>query len=236
MTPTWFRRTLHRTVQSLGADRNASLLAGESALAAAAGVSSAFGGIYILRLGASNALIGLMSALPALVAMLLYVPAGLFLQRRRRLVPWVVGPQLVFRVLYFSLGLAPFLFPQHLIQATAVIMMLTTLPQILSNVGNRAAVITWRVTLGNGTGALLVFLAGRWLDSYGRFPANYQLLFVVCFFVGLVHTWSIGQLKAPDQAAPAPPRPRRRGGRRPRFQGWRCSARIRCLPAYWSTG
>jgi MFS family permease len=201
--------------QSLrGLDRNALLLASESLLSCAAGVASAFGGIFFLRLNPSNALIGLTSSLPALAAMLLYVPAGLFLQRRKHLVPWVVGSLLLFRGVYLGIGLAPFVFRQNLVVAVAVLNMLSTLPNILVSVGfgpvmaealsarNRASVITWRVTLGNGSGALLVFLAGRWLDRYGRFPLNYQLLYILCVGIGLVHAWLVSQIRVRPQEAP----------------------------------
>ena len=203
------RRVLADSLRGL--ERNALLLASEASLSAAAGVASAFGGILILRLGASNSLIALMSSLPALVSMLLYVPAGLFLQKRTSLVPWVVASLLVFRALYLMIGLGPSLFHQNLVVAIGILMMLTTLPNILVSVGfgplmadaipasNRASVLTWRVTLGNGTGALLVFLAGRWLDSYGRFPLNYQLLYIICVVIGLAHAWVVSRIKVPPQ-------------------------------------
>jgi Na+/melibiose symporter-like transporter len=211
-------------------DRNTLIFATESALAAAAGVASAFNGAYILRLGASNALIGLMSSLPSLATMLLYIPVGLFL-RKRRIVPWVVGGQAAFRAIYLLIALAPLVTGRAVTQVTAILMMLAALPPIISSVSlgplmsdvipphQRASLITWRTTLRNGTAALLVYLAGVWLDRHkGAFPANHQWLYLASVAMGVAHTCLLALIRPPAKpvgqlgseaslvAAPAPPR------------------------------
>jgi len=56
----------------------------------ATGVGS-FLAIFLVRLGASGLLIGLLTSLPALTGALLAVPIGRFLERQRNIVPWYSG-------------------------------------------------------------------------------------------------------------------------------------------------
>lgn len=201
-------RTLARAWQ--GGDRNTLIFITEAALAAAAGVGSAYNGAYVLRLGASNTLIGLMSSLPSLATMLLYIPIGLFLQKRK-IVPWIVGGQVTYRALYILIALAPLFAGQAVPQVTAALMMLAALPPIISSVSlnplisdvvppeQRASLITWRSTLRYGTAALLVYAAGRWLDLYGAFPANYQWLYLASALVGILHACLLSMIRVPAQ-------------------------------------
>ena len=70
--------------------RNARLLYREIFFSSILGGIIAFNSAYVLRLGATNGDISLLSALPALVAMLVAIPAGQFLQGRSRPKRWIL--------------------------------------------------------------------------------------------------------------------------------------------------
>ncbi|NLG27634.1 MAG: MFS transporter [Chloroflexi bacterium] len=198
-------------------DRNTLIFALEPALAAAAGLGSAFNSAYLLRLGAPNTLMGLLASLPSLAVMLLYIPAGLFMQRRRT-IPWVVGGQALYRGLYLLIAAAPLFAGAAVTQVTAGLMMLASVAPILSSVAltplmsdvippqQRASVIAWRTTLRNGTAAGLVYLAGLWLDGFGRFPLNHQWLYLFSALLGVLHTLLLALIKPPARADTAPQR------------------------------
>ena len=61
-------------------DRNAFYLVLEIFWAAALGAAANFNTPYVIRLGATNTDVGLLTAIPALVAILVSIPAGSFLQ------------------------------------------------------------------------------------------------------------------------------------------------------------
>ena len=57
-------------------------------IAAAAG---SFLPVFLTRLGATSFQVGLLSAMPAIGGLFLCVAVGRFLQRQRRIVPWLTG-------------------------------------------------------------------------------------------------------------------------------------------------
>ncbi|MDZ4719766.1 MAG: hypothetical protein SH847_15050, partial [Roseiflexaceae bacterium] len=50
--------------------------------------AAAYLSVFLVRLGASPLLVGLLTSLPALTGMLLAIPLGRFLERQRNMVPW----------------------------------------------------------------------------------------------------------------------------------------------------
>lgn len=196
-------------------DRNALIFAVEPAFAAAAGLASAFNSAYLLRLGASTTLMGLMASLPSFATMLLYIPAGLFMQRRSP-IRWIVGGQVTYRALYLLIAAAPLFVGPGLAQVTAGLLMVAALAPIISSVAlgplmsdvippqQRASIIAWRTTLRNGAAAALVFVAGRWLDRFGRFPANHQWLYLISALLGLLHAGLLSRIRPPARVEVSP--------------------------------
>ena len=72
-------------------ERNTYFLYAEVLFAAALSASAAFNSAYILRLGGSNTLVGLLSSIPALLAIFAYLPSARILERQANQMPWVVG-------------------------------------------------------------------------------------------------------------------------------------------------
>jgi len=75
-----------------------------------------FTSVFLVRLGAPNYLVGLLSSLPALMIILTVLPAGAFVKRQRDLVKVSNWSRLIYRIVigsfgflvYLPAGLAPF--------------------------------------------------------------------------------------------------------------------------------
>ena len=100
----WLRLNLATTD-----DRNAWYLYVELFWAAILGIAAAFNAAFAVHLGAKNSHIGLLNALPALVAILVSIPAGRFLERRAKRQAWVLGSLFVNRMGYVLVALVPWL-------------------------------------------------------------------------------------------------------------------------------
>jgi hypothetical protein len=68
--------------------------------------------VFLVRLGASNFMVGLLTSMPALAGMLLAMPIGEFLGRQRQIVPWFSKARLFVLSCYALTGLVPFFFMQ----------------------------------------------------------------------------------------------------------------------------
>lgn len=196
------------------AERNARLLEIEVFWAAFLSAAAAFNAAYALRLGATNAQIGLLSSIPALITLLITIPAGQFLNRRARRMPWVIGSLALARLGYLAVALIPFLNRPD--AGTLVVWTLIGLaaPAALFGVGwnsmladvvpeaKRARLFAVRnivlaIVVTAGT-----FVAGRWL-SVTRPPLNYQVVYLVGFFGAVLSTIYIMMMRVPDSPVAA---------------------------------
>ncbi|MGQ9839166.1 MAG: MFS transporter [Anaerolineae bacterium] len=153
-----------------------------------AGVGS-FLSVFLVRLGASSFLIGLLTAMPALTGMLLAMPAGEFLARQRNIVPWFARSRFLVLSCYVLTGLVPFLIKTHQPEAIILIWALATLPQTLVTVGftvvmggvagpgGRLTLMSRRWAILGLTNTLTVLLVGQLLRLFD-FPLNYQVVFI----------------------------------------------------------
>src|SRR5512138_134841 len=78
-------------------DRNAWYLVVELFWASILGSVATFNAAYAIRLGADNFQVSLLSSIPALLAVLVSYPAGQFLERRSRRMPWILGSLFAYR-------------------------------------------------------------------------------------------------------------------------------------------
>jgi MFS family permease len=213
-----YKRAQYLLASFRASDANERILYGDSIAMAAAGAATAFTSAYLIRLGAPNALLGLMSSIPALLSVLLFVPGGMLLQRREGHRRWIVLNQLASRLAYLFVALLPLVVDRNLAPLSAALVIATTIPNIFYSVAwtpllsdvipleARARVLSWRTTLSNVVSAPLVFLAGRWLEWW-EFPANYQSLYVIGFAIGLLHVWLLSRIREPEsRPRPVPPR------------------------------
>src|SRR6266542_2857014 len=107
-------RVLNRWVELKGytpTDRNLFLLCMEIIPIGFASGALAFNGPFVLKLGASNSLIGAMASLPALMVIIFTLPAARFMERVRTRKPWVTGSLGISRTIYLLIALVPWLLP-----------------------------------------------------------------------------------------------------------------------------
>lgn len=152
------------------------------------GVSTAFLEVFAVRLGATSLQIGLLTALPALVNVVVPVPAAGLLERQEKPIPLLRRTMLWQRLAFLLLALVPFLGDRWQVAAIVILVALGTLPAAILNLGitvligdlvaprDRATVVSRRNVILAGTTALVALAGGWWLD-FVPFPLNYQLLF-----------------------------------------------------------
>jgi MFS family permease len=192
-------------------DRNAWYLVVEMFWSSILGSVALFNAAFAIRLGADNFQVGLLSSIPALMAVLVSIPAGHFLQRRSRRAPWVFGSLLAHRAGYLLVALAPLLGflgiePGLLVE---VILVMISAPAHFFNVGwiplladvvpenRRAAVFTARNIINQATVSVMVFLCGQWLSRV-IFPINYQVLYAFGFAVSMISMYYLHKMHVPD--------------------------------------
>lgn len=154
--------------------------------------------VFLTRLGASNILVGLLTAMPAVTGVLISIPLGHFLGSRRNPVVWYARSRVWVLSSYALTGLVPFFFPADTtIWAIIVIWAVATVPQTMTNIlftlvmtavagpSRRLSLMSRRwATLGI-TNAVSVAMVGLTLDLL-NFPINYQLVFICSFVGGLI--------------------------------------------------
>jgi Na+/melibiose symporter-like transporter len=191
--------------------RNAYLLVVELFWAAILGSAGTFNAAFALRLEASNADVAYLSSIPALLAVLVSVPAGRFLQARTRRTPWIFWALFINRLSYLLIAAIPWLGGLHIPLGSLVVgvLVLSTLPAHFFNVGwfpllaeavdarSRAGLVTARMMIANATTALFSFLFGQLL-SYIVFPYNYTLMYVIGFSASVGSMLCLIKLKIPD--------------------------------------
>jgi len=145
--------------------------------------------VFLLRLGASDLLIGLLTAMPSLAGILLAMPVGEFLARQPHIVPWYSRARLSVLSCYVLTGLVPFFFTNHRPEAIILIWALAAIPQIFAGVSltammgavagprGRLALASQRWSIFGLVSALTILIAGQVLRRLG-FPLNYQVVFI----------------------------------------------------------
>ena len=174
-----------------------------------AGVGS-FLAVFMVRLGATDFQVGLLTAMPALTGMLLAMPAGEFLSRQRHIVPWFARSRFLVLICYVLTGLVPFLVPNRAPGAIILIWALATLPQTLVSVGftvvmggvagpaGRFTLMSRRWAILGLTNSLTVLIVGQMLKWF-EFPLNYQVVFIGSAVGALISVVFSSSIKLPPQ-------------------------------------
>ncbi len=198
-------------------ERNAWYFNAEILFATFLTIAATFNNAYAIRMGASNALIGLLASLPALIGILVSIPAGQILKKQKNLKPFVFTNLLINRLGYVLIVLLPWIFgiSPHMGTIIIVILIAISLPGQLFSVGftpimaisipekKRAAVISsrhliWNIALCAGT-----YMAGIWLDHI-KFPVNYYFLYLFGFSVSLLSQFLLNKIQIPDNPPQEP--------------------------------
>jgi MFS family permease len=177
---------------ALPEDQNARFLIIEIFWASMLASAATFNAAFSLRLGATNAEVGLLTSIPALMAVLFSIPAGNFLNKISRRKPWILGSLVLYRSAFLVIALLPFIYQPNRKLAVIVIALLVLFSSsahffnvgfipMLSDVvpiGKRASVFSARNIVYNLSLSICGFLFGIWLDKI-IFPANYQILILL---------------------------------------------------------
>jgi predicted MFS family arabinose efflux permease len=191
-----------------------------------AGSVTAFLSIYAARLGATGLQIGLLTAAPAIVSLIVSLPAGRWLERHSLIrVPFYGS--IAQRAGYPVIMILPWLFPaSSQIWALELTILLMSVPGALLMISfnsmfvqvippdQRAQVVGWRNALLAISVTVTSLLCGRLLD-WIAFPLNYQIVFGLGTLGAALSTWHLGHIrapKAPMQPGCRSPRNARSGG------------------------
>jgi len=182
--------------------------------------------VFLVRLGASPFLVGLLTSMPALTGIVLALPVGRMLERQRNIVPWYSRARVWVLGSYALTGLVPFIFPLEVAPIPIIVIWaIATVPQTIVNVAftvvmgavagpdKRYYLMSRRWSILGVTTSVTVALAGWLLESI-HFPFNYQMVFIGSFLGGLLSFVFSSRIVIPNQdLAAASPRGLRRRDR-----------------------
>lgn len=185
--------------------RNIALLYGEIAfIGILNGTIGTYLGIFAIRLGASNSLIGLMSSLPAFITVLLMYPASQLVNLWKDKIEINKWTFLFTRILYLPLAFVPY-FPQPAL-FILIIVTLLAIPATSANIAFNVMFIDLipsylRATILSNRNMLLMFiqtftstLVGYLLDRT-KFPINFQVVMFIGFVASMMSLYLMTFLK-----------------------------------------
>lgn len=170
------------------------------------GSAMAFISVYLVRIGASDFQVGMMTAVPAIVALACSLPAGWWLNRRP-VDRAVFHASVLFRFFYLLWIPLPLLAPAPLqIWLILAITLVMSIPGTALNVGFNALFADavppeWRgrvVGTRNATLAISLILASLlsgWLLQRLPYPANYQVVFALGFMGAMLSSAHLNQVR-----------------------------------------
>lgn len=178
----------------------------------------AFNGAYVLRLGASNTAISLMSALPPLAAIFIALPAGYFLQARRHPRWWTLASLGVHWLGFLLLAVVPWVRLPGLSPGGLAVLIIFVfaipshvagigIPSLLAEVipeAHRIRVFATRGLINSIVVSGATLAVGAWLTAV-VFPVNYQAIYVFGWVCGLLSLASLARIRLAARASPAGP-------------------------------
>jgi MFS family permease len=196
-------------------ERNIQLLYFDVFFAAIFMAVMAFNATFVLRLGASNQMIGWLSSIPSLFAMLMMIPAARFLERKLHQAPWINWSLFIGRLMFLGVALVPWLTDHLQAEIIIWILILRSIPMnffsagfspMLANVipaRDRARILGNRSIINSAVVALSTFLFGKWLDagtalSWATFPFNYQVMYLLGAVAAVLSAYFVSRIKIPS--------------------------------------
>ena len=170
--------------------------------------------VFLVRLGATPFMVGLLTSMPALTGMILAIPVGRLLERQRDILPWYSRVRVLVLGSYALTGLVPFLFPSNAaIIAIIAIWAIATVPQAVVNVAftmvmsavagcnQRYYLMSRRWSIMGVTTAITVALVCVFLDMFS-FSFNYQFVFIASFAGGMLSFAFSNRIELPPSTTP----------------------------------
>ena len=194
-------------------DRNAWFLVLEIFWASMLASAATFNAAFALRLGATNSQVGLLTSIPALMAVLVSLPAGRFLNSKTRRKPWILGSLVLYRSVFLFIALLPLIKLTEATLAALVIGLIVSFSGLAHffNVGwipllsdvvpedKRAGVFSARSIIYNISMSICGILFGIWLEKK-IFPGNYQILYAFGFATSLLSFYYLLKVQVPDSS------------------------------------
>ncbi len=197
-------------------DQNAWNLYGDIAwFGILSGVANSFLSVFVLRLGGSDVHVGLLSALPALIAIFASLPGSRLVEREKKPLSILIWSGFLNRAGYLAIALVPLALTVFRPDAIVVLVGLLTIPGAIATVAfttmfgravkpeHRARVVSVRNIWLGITSTAMAFIGGKFLD-YVIFPINYQILFCAAFAGSMMSLYYLTRIRLAD--APSPQR------------------------------
>lgn len=214
----------------------------ESALIGAISSAGVFLPIFLARLGASTFEVSLLVALPSITGVILAIPLGGLIQRRRNIIPWYSMGRLGGQLSYVAIAIAAFLLPREaVIPGVLAIWGVATVFSTITSISfavvmDATAGTRGRYELMSRRWSILGFMSGISLAvvgmaleaGEGRFPLNYQVVFTALGLMGFVAFRYGSAIRVPDH----PVSPTGPGGVRGTIGVGETIARVRSQPAF----
>jgi len=169
-------------------------------------IAGTFTGVFAVRLGASNQLLGLLVSLPALIGIFWQLPAARMVERQRRRLPIMLMAFLLTRLGYLVTAILPWLLHLWRPQALVALVVLMAVPGTVANIGftsmmadvvaphRRATVVNTRNMLLSFTTTVTALATGRLLDLF-PFPINYQGAFLIGFAASMLSLINLARIR-----------------------------------------
>lgn len=169
--------------------------------------------VFVVRLGASSLLVSLLTSLPALLGVLLSIPAGIYVARQPDPVRLTNKWRLFHRSTFFLIALLPFFFQRNLAVMVVAFWALEAVPAAVINLSwtavvaeivpprRRPTVNGLRWSLLSTVIAISVAVFGYLLERL-PFPWGYQLVFTISFIGGLISIYFFSHLQIPSSSRP----------------------------------
>ena len=177
---------------------NERMIRGDSVAMGAINAASTFLPVFIARVGGSAFEVGLLTAIPAVFAVLLAIPFGQVLQRQTRIVAWYSRGRLFGHLGYAAMAVIVVTLPPELaVPAILVVWAIASVPQTIGIVAfpvvmdgaagprGRLELMSRRWSIMGVTSAVVVTLVGVTLDLL-PFVAGYALMFTGFAIAGVV--------------------------------------------------
>ena len=173
------------------------------------GIAGSFLSVFIIRAGGSDTHVGLLSSLPALIAIFASIPGSRLVERDTQLLKITLITGTLNRLGYLGIALIPFFWATNQADAIVVCVALLTIPGAIANVAfttmfgqavrpeNRARVVSIRNVWIGITSTLAAFLGGKFLDQI-QFPFNYQVLFALAFASSMMSIYYLTRIRLPE--------------------------------------
>jgi len=171
------------------------------------GSTIAFLPIYVTRLGADPGSVGIITAAPAIVALFISLPLGVWFARRNTSRA-VFLTAVASRIFYLFLCLYPWIFPvaQPQIDVILLSVFIMSIPGTALSLGfnallGEAVPIDWRGHVAGIRGAFIAIatavssFSSGWILNHIVYPYGYQVVFLIGFIGAAMSTYSLWKVR-----------------------------------------